>query len=62
MKNPTLIKKTAKAHLPHVTEYALLCELERRIEMITNNQNYSKEFVAKLETLKKAAEAVKVYF
>ena len=62
MKNPSLIKKTAMAHLQHVPDYALIRELERRIAaMIENRGCLSNEFIAKLENLKKSAESVKIH-
>jgi hypothetical protein len=62
MKNPSLIKKTAMAHLQHVSDYALIRELERRVKaMIENRGCLSDEFIAKLENLKQSAESVKVH-
>ena len=50
-------------YMQPVSDYALIHELERRLNaMIENRGCLSKDFIKKLETLKQAAESVSVHF
>lgn len=50
-------------YMQPVSDFALIRELERRLNaMIENSGCLSKDFIKKLETLKQAAESVSVHF
>jgi hypothetical protein len=62
-----LLKKAAIAHLPHVTDYKLINELQQRIVAdIVGHENgrgcLSDEYVAKLNALNDAINAVKIHW
>lgn len=56
------IRQTAIQYLQAVPDYALLAELQRRIEaMQTNRGCLSDEFLSKLKNLENSVKSVKVH-
>jgi hypothetical protein len=57
-----VIRQTAVQYLQAVPDYALINELQRRIEAMQANRGcLSDEFISKLENLKNSAQSVKIH-
>lgn len=57
-----VIRQTAVQYLQAVPDYALLAELQRRVEAMQANRGcLSDEFVAKLKNLENSVKSVKIH-